>query len=248
MAIDAKRAPDRGRDDQDAADRAVLGAKIRALRNDAGLTINALAAGAGVSSSLISQVERGVAEPSLSSLRRIANFLDAPVASLFVGNEDVPADSSNRRGERLVDRDEIRLGRSLEVEPVEGEDPPELPDRVGVVVHVEVDPAVVAAAVPATGADHQERRGLTSPSVAARAVGIGQAGDEQLRERPTAGLEPVRQRIDDRGPGEDVALGRIAVTGSAAGGRVERLRRVQGVADVSPDYPVSIGPPGSEVS
>jgi transcriptional regulator with XRE-family HTH domain len=90
--------------DDEAATRAELGGKIRALRNSAGLTINQLAEGAGVSPSLISQVERGVAEPSLSSLRRIARFLNVPVASLFVGGGDQPPDSFNRRGERLIVR------------------------------------------------------------------------------------------------------------------------------------------------
>jgi hypothetical protein len=38
------------------------------------------------------------------------------------------------------------------------------------------------------------------------------------------------------------------VTGSASPEAVERLRKVRGVADVSPDHPVDIGPPGSEIS
>jgi transcriptional regulator with XRE-family HTH domain len=85
-----------------------LGTKIRALRSEANLTINALAGGAGVSPSLISQVERGLAEPSLASLRRIAKFLGVPVAALFVGGDENPSDSSNKRGERLVVRANAR--------------------------------------------------------------------------------------------------------------------------------------------
>ena len=38
------------------------------------------------------------------------------------------------------------------------------------------------------------------------------------------------------------------VTGSAHPEAVERLRKVRGVGDVSPDHPVDIGPPGSQIS
>src|SRR5207245_5013919 len=36
-----------------------------------------------------------------------------------------------------------------------------------------------------------------------------------------------------------------SVTGSADPKHVERLRKVKGVADVSPDHPIDIGPPGA---
>ncbi|HVV50977.1 MAG TPA: XRE family transcriptional regulator [Solirubrobacterales bacterium] len=94
--------------DDDAANRIELGANIRSLRTDAEMTINTLAQGAGVSPSLVSQVERGVAEPSLASLRRIAKVLDVPVAALFGGGESGASDSFNRRGERLVVRADSR--------------------------------------------------------------------------------------------------------------------------------------------
>ena len=38
------------------------------------------------------------------------------------------------------------------------------------------------------------------------------------------------------------------VTGSADPSLSERLQKVPGVADVSPDYPVDIGPPGAPIS
>jgi transcriptional regulator with XRE-family HTH domain len=56
----------------DAGERLELGTNIRSRRSGAGLTMSALADAAGVSQSLISQIERGLAEPSLSTLRRIA--------------------------------------------------------------------------------------------------------------------------------------------------------------------------------
>jgi hypothetical protein len=39
-----------------------------------------------------------------------------------------------------------------------------------------------------------------------------------------------------------------SVTGSSHPKGIARLRRVRGVADVSPDHPVDIGPPGAPIS
>ncbi len=39
-----------------------------------------------------------------------------------------------------------------------------------------------------------------------------------------------------------------SVTGSANPDAVDRLRRIPGVADVSPDHPINIGPPGAPIS
>jgi hypothetical protein len=39
-----------------------------------------------------------------------------------------------------------------------------------------------------------------------------------------------------------------SVTGSSHPKNVKRLRRIRGVADVSPDHPVDIGPPGAPIS
>ena len=62
-----------------------LGRKVRALREARGLSLKALAGQAGVSESFVSQVERGVANPSVASLRRLAEALGASVGSLFDG-------------------------------------------------------------------------------------------------------------------------------------------------------------------
>lgn len=62
-----------------------LGRKVRELREGRGLSLKALAERAEVSESFVSQVERGVANPSVASLRRLASALDASVGSLFQG-------------------------------------------------------------------------------------------------------------------------------------------------------------------
>ena len=60
-----------------------LGAQIRTRRKERRLTLDALANAAGVSRSLVSQVERGLASPSLLTLRRLAEALGVPMAALF---------------------------------------------------------------------------------------------------------------------------------------------------------------------
>jgi transcriptional regulator with XRE-family HTH domain len=60
-----------------------LGARIRAERRQAEMTVRGLASRIGVSPSLISQVERGRATPSVSTLFSIAEELGLSVADLF---------------------------------------------------------------------------------------------------------------------------------------------------------------------
>lgn len=64
---------------------AALGARIRQERQAAGLTVRGLAARIEVSPSLISQIERGRATPSVGTLWSIASELDIPVGDLFDG-------------------------------------------------------------------------------------------------------------------------------------------------------------------
>jgi transcriptional regulator with XRE-family HTH domain len=64
-----------------------LGARIRALRIARKATLRQLAAQAGVTESFLSQVERGVASPSIASVQRIARALGASIAELFAEDE-----------------------------------------------------------------------------------------------------------------------------------------------------------------
>ena len=67
-----------------------------------------------------------------------------------------------------------------------------------------------------------------------------------------SGERPIHQVANDlRAAGLEVdqvleSVG--SVTGSAHSGTVERLRSVPGVADVSPDHQIDIGPPGAAIS
>ena len=104
--------PARPADDEIERDVLELGPRIRTLRLERKLTLQAVAEKARVSQSLISQVERGLASPSVNTLRRIAGALDVPIAALFLGGE-MSDDESDRAGRRLVVRRHERKGLSV---------------------------------------------------------------------------------------------------------------------------------------
>lgn len=60
-----------------------FGGRVRELRRQRGLTLKALGRLAGLSHPFLSQVERGLARPSLTSVERIALALGVPVAQLW---------------------------------------------------------------------------------------------------------------------------------------------------------------------
>jgi transcriptional regulator with XRE-family HTH domain len=60
-----------------------LGGKLRRIRKQAGLTLNELAQRCGCSKSLISQIETGAVNPSLSSITNICEALGITLGSLF---------------------------------------------------------------------------------------------------------------------------------------------------------------------
>ncbi len=68
-----------------------VGADLRALRKARGLTLSGLALTVGRSVGWLSQVERDLAEPTISDLRRLAGALDQPL-SLFFGPSNAPED------------------------------------------------------------------------------------------------------------------------------------------------------------
>jgi transcriptional regulator with XRE-family HTH domain len=75
-----------------------VGPQLKALRTRHGLSLRELAARSGLSATLLSQVEREVTEPSLSTLRRLAGVFGESVASLF--DSSPPAVWISRPGER----------------------------------------------------------------------------------------------------------------------------------------------------
>lgn len=66
----------------------MIGDRIRSLRRERQLTVRQLAYRAEVSPAHISQVERDINDPSLDSLRRIAQALGVPLFDLFQQPEE----------------------------------------------------------------------------------------------------------------------------------------------------------------
>ena len=92
-------------------------------------------------------------------------------------------------------------------------------------------PAARKTAARKSGSDTAAKRPLIVTLSSERAI------KEVTRDLEAAGLH-VEQVLDATG----------IVTGSADAKNIAKLRRVKGVADVSADNPVDIGPPDAEVS
>ena len=91
----------------------MIGRQLRILRTGRGLSLRALAAEADVSATLLSQIERGVTEPSLATLRRLAVVFGESVSALF-DDEDRPPVWVSRPGDRSTlagPRDTVRYER-----------------------------------------------------------------------------------------------------------------------------------------
>jgi transcriptional regulator with XRE-family HTH domain len=74
-----------------------VGARVRSLRRERGLTIEQLAAATGLTKGFISQLERDRTAPSLSSIARICDALGVRLSTIF---EREPAPALVRRLER----------------------------------------------------------------------------------------------------------------------------------------------------
>jgi XRE family transcriptional regulator, regulator of sulfur utilization len=97
----------------DVFDSAVIGARVKALRESAGLSLRDLAERSGVSAPMLSQVERGETSPTLTIAARIAAGLELRLSQLLRLDEGgtvtiVRARERQRGGNR-------RRGHSLEV-------------------------------------------------------------------------------------------------------------------------------------
>jgi transcriptional regulator with XRE-family HTH domain len=86
---------------------AAVGATITLQRATHGLTIEELAGRASISTGLLSQLERGIGNPSLSTLTRLAQALDIPIGAFFAGStyeEDIVVHPHTRKRLILAER------------------------------------------------------------------------------------------------------------------------------------------------
>lgn len=88
-----------------------VGRRIRALREQRGLSLRALSARCGLSSNAISLIERGENSPTVSSLHLLAEALEVSIASLF---------EAEREQAVLFTRPEERLRSEVEGIVMEG--------------------------------------------------------------------------------------------------------------------------------
>ncbi|MFC6761611.1 helix-turn-helix domain-containing protein [Sulfitobacter porphyrae] len=68
-----------------------LGEAVRQARKGRGLSLQIVAEGVGISTGLLSQIERGISSPSIRNLRAICEVIGIPFLSLFAD-----ADSADR--------------------------------------------------------------------------------------------------------------------------------------------------------
>jgi transcriptional regulator with XRE-family HTH domain len=77
---------------------AMIGEKIRSRRTELGMSLRDLAEKVGLTASFLSQIERDLADPSIKSLRKIADALGVPML-YFLARED-SVSPVVRQGER----------------------------------------------------------------------------------------------------------------------------------------------------
>src|SRR3954471_9231717 len=94
-----------------------LGARVRTLRRERGLTLKGLGRLAGLSHPFLSQVERGLARPSVGSVERIAAALDVSVAQLWAPARRGDAVHVARASEGTIEERDGAVLRELSGEP-----------------------------------------------------------------------------------------------------------------------------------
>lgn len=82
-----------------------FGARVRKLRDAAGLTLEQLSQRSGVSRAMLSKVERGEKSPTIGIATRIAHSLQASLTDLVAGNIPGGAVALLRKTDRPVFRD-----------------------------------------------------------------------------------------------------------------------------------------------
>ncbi|MDQ0375695.1 helix-turn-helix domain-containing protein [Cellulomonas humilata] len=121
----------------DAFDSEQLGGRLRQLREERGLTLKEVGKRLGISTSAVSQIERGVLRPSVNRLFAFVTALDASLVDVFGGVAD-PTPQPVLDGyvvRRAVEADVVRLaggvvfrrlspGRSRDVDFFESTYPP----------------------------------------------------------------------------------------------------------------------------
>ncbi|MBS4913094.1 MAG: helix-turn-helix domain-containing protein [Veillonella sp.] len=76
-----------------------LGLRIQSIRQKQNLTLKEVADKANITSSMLSQLERGKANPSVETLRKVASALEVPLFAFFAQDNIVPTSHVIRKNE-----------------------------------------------------------------------------------------------------------------------------------------------------
>ncbi|MEA4884550.1 MAG: helix-turn-helix domain-containing protein [Clostridia bacterium] len=99
-------------------DEVLLGAAIRELRVQKGMTIEELAEASQLSTGLISKIERDLGNPSISSLRRISKALGVPTAFFFAREPGAHNEQVSHNNKRVYAYPRSRVSYTAIVSPV----------------------------------------------------------------------------------------------------------------------------------
>jgi len=89
---------------------ATVGTMVHTLRKEKGMTLARLAETAGLSPAIVSQIERGKANPSFTTLAQLAHGLEIPVGRFFLGHAEPTSPvvrGSDRRNLQGVTRESV---------------------------------------------------------------------------------------------------------------------------------------------
>ncbi|RVT95024.1 helix-turn-helix domain-containing protein [Sphingomonas crocodyli] len=88
-----------------------VGVRLRSFRKAARLSINELGTKAGVSNGMISQIERGLTNPSLKTLERLHIALSVPLTALLESGGAKAVAANRELIRRIEDRPIFKVGR-----------------------------------------------------------------------------------------------------------------------------------------
>lgn len=80
----------------------MIGPRLKELRTSRKMSLRDLGKATGLSATLLSQIERGVTDPSLRTLRLLADHFGQSIATLFQGTPSMDAAHVTRPDDRMI--------------------------------------------------------------------------------------------------------------------------------------------------
>lgn len=89
-----------------------IGPRLKSIRKQKGMTVSETAARAGVSAGMISQIERGLSNPSVRVLERLRLALDVPLTALIDSASEADETQSSELVRRHTERPLFTVGHN----------------------------------------------------------------------------------------------------------------------------------------